>query len=375
MENRCRRICCFCETWESGGIESFLCNTLLHMNRRAMDIDIVASKIGESVFTLPLQQAGIHFYQLSGSTRKLSENRRLFLSLLQTRKYHVVHLNLYQGLSLYYCRLAQQAGIPIRIVHSHNTALRKSPLKPFKLLVHWASSRLFSNAATDFWACSKPAAQFLFPPKTLQHYGFQMIPNGIDTKQFQFDLQTRTAMRKDLGLNDMFVIGHIGRLCDQKNQSFLLEAFAQVLRVRPQSRLLLIGEGPLRQQLENQARKLGISSAVIFYGSSKNIPPLLWAMDVFAFPSTFEGLGIVAIEAQAAGLAVICSEFIPQEAHITPSVHQVPLGAGAAGWAEALLCVSTDVSTRDLGANLVANAGFDQSQVAETMEAYYGGPC
>ena len=364
-----RKVCCFCERWESGGIESFLYNVLLHMDLSVIQVDIVAAELAESIFTESLREHGVRFVELSGAQRKFGENHRLFKKLLQKEQYDVVHLNIFHGLSLYYARLTEQAGVPVRIAHSHNTALRKSVGRPLKLMLHNAAKKLFTGSATDLWACSETAAKFLFSKRCLEHKGFQFIPNGIDMERFRFDPAARMQIRKELGLENELLVGSVGRLCYQKNQDFLLDVFAELYRREPESRLLLVGEGEAETGLRQKAERLGIAEAVIFYGTSSRAERLLWAMDVFAFPSRFEGLGIAAIEAQAAGLPVVASEGVPEETRITPPFQRVELGAGPAQWAEALLDIHTE--TRAACAEKVRCAGFDIADTVRKIEGCY----
>jgi glycosyltransferase involved in cell wall biosynthesis len=365
-----KRVCIFCETWESGGIESFLHSVLQHLDYDKLRVDIVTACQKKSIFTESLQNLGVRFYELSGSQHNLSENHRKFRRLLKENRYDVIHLNIFQGVSLYYAQLAKQAGVSIRIVHSHNTALRRSSTKPLKLLIHHIAKELFSGAATNLWACSSAAAAFLFPPNLLREKGFMFIPNGIDTEKFRFDPTTRGSVRAELGLQDTFVVGNVGRLCYQKNQDFLLEIFAEIYIQRPDSRLLLIGEGEDRVILEKKAAALGIENAVIFYGVSANVEQLLWAMDAFVFPSRFEGLGIAAVEAQAAGLPCICSEQIPKEARLTDGVLTLALDAGAKVWAKSIL--EQDCRADRFCGNLaVSKAGFAIQNVACQIQQEY----
>ena len=279
----------------------------------------------------------MRFFELSGDQKGLIQNYRLFWNLVQKEHYDVVHLNVFHGLSLYYARLAKKAGVPIRIAHSHNTALRASLTRPIKRLIHEIAKRLYSRDATDLWACSEAAGKFLFSRKMLKERGFRFVPNGIETEKFRFDPKVRESVRKELGLDGQFVIGNVGRLCYQKNQEFLLDIFVEVKKQRPNSDLLLVGEGELGEMLKQKAQKLGIADSVIFYGTSPTIERLLYAMDVFVFPSRFEGLGIVAVEAQAAGLHVICSEHIPQETCVTDLFQRLQLDFFYAKLAETLL--------------------------------------
>lgn len=365
------RVCCFCERWESGGIESFLCNVLLHVDLSAVEVDIVAAQMKDSVFTESLRARGIRFYELSGRQNRISKNHRLFWKLLAERRYGVVHLHIFHGLSLWYGRLAKQAGIPVRIAHSHNTALRESKTKTLKLFVHYISRKLFARCATDLWACSRSAAEFMFPDSALKNLGFQFIPNGIDTDRFRFNAVVRERVREKLGLQGKYVVGSIGRLCAQKNQSFLLEVFQIVVQRKPESRLLLVGEGEGRAALEEKAKQLNIEKNVVFYGVSDHVERLLWAMDVLAFPSLFEGLGIAAVEAQAAGLPVIVSEFIPEEARVTKDIQSIPLSDGAIGWAEAIWACCGRTIDRRTGADAVRRSGFDITDTVRRISTSY----
>lgn len=353
-----KRVCILCESWKSGGIEAFITNVIRHIDHVGLEIDIVAAQVGESVFTAPLQASGIRFYQLSGSTRKIEENRRLFRRLLDEGRYDVVHVNAYQALSLAYLGLAEKAGVPVRIAHSHNTQLRKSLTRPLKLAIHRWAREHYQNVMTDRWSCSEAAARFLFGSAG----AWRFIPNGIDTKRFQFDPEGRETVRRELGLEGKLVIGNVGRLCYQKNQAFLLDVFAQVVKRNPDSCLLLVGEGEDKPLLIRKARNLGIDSRVIFYGLSSRTEQLLWAMDAFVFPSRFEGLGIAAVEAQAAGLPVLCSEYIPLETEVTEQFWRLPLEARQ--WAERLVVMPDRLSG---SVDAVASAGFDVQTVAEEI--------
>lgn len=368
-----RRVCCFCETWESGGIESFLYNVLMRMDLTRLEVDLVAAEIRESIFTDELKKRGIHFYELSGNTRHLLQNWITFRKLLSQRKYDVVHFNIFHGLSLVYAQLAKYAGIPIRIVHSHGAGLRSSRTKWLKLWVHQCGKVLFSNAATDRWACSSLAATFLFSRQVIQRQDFQWIPNGIETAHFRFQKEERKKIREELGFSHNFVIGHVGRLAEEKNQSFLLEIFTEVHKHCPTSRLLLIGTGNMIDVLHQRVKELGIRNQVRFYGVSNQIPNLLWGMDAFVFPSLFEGLGIAAVEAQAAGLPVFCSEQVPNEAHVTSQFYKVSLKASPSLWAEMILSHSLIERNREKGAEQVRRAGFEIDDVTRTIEAAYWG--
>lgn len=366
------RVCCYCDVWENGGIESFLKNVLCRLDLQRMEVDIVAASIHPSIFSDELKAKGIRFIELSGRKTGFIANYRRFGEIMRENRYDVIHFNLFQGLSLMYLHLAKKMGIPVRIVHSHNTALNKSRTRCVKMLLHNAGKLLFSGDATELWACSEKAARFLFASRILRQKGFRFIPNGIDTERFRFDPAVRDQIRGELNIADRFVIGHIGRFCYQKNQEFLLEAFEEVLKKRKDSVLLLVGTGEMEQELKERAKKVGLDSRVIFYGTTNRAEHLLWAMDVFAFPSRFEGLGIAAVEAQAAGLQVICSEHVPREAYVTDRMQEASLTSGASAWADKLLLNERE-QKRELAAEEVRSGGFDIADVADGIARSYLG--
>ena len=370
MDNRKRRICCFCEKWESGGIESFLHNVIMEMDMSQLEIDIAAAQICESVFTSDLKEKGVGFYELSGSQRKLGQNHKMFRRLLKERQYDVVHLHIFQGLSLYYAYLAKKAGVKVRIAHGHNSALRRSRTRWLKLALHNMAKSLLAENATDYWACSRLAAEFMFPRDVVERYEF--IPNGIDIEKFRFNDEVRKKVRKDLGIEGKLVIGNVGRLCYQKNQENLIEVFANLQSERPERVLLLVGEGEMKAELQQQVEKLGIADKVLFYGVTDKVEQLLWAMDIFVFPSRFEGLGIVAVEAQAAGLPVICSDGVPNEAVVSDLVEKVDLRSGVDSWVESILHCQIDADRLAVHEQ-VQKSGFAVADVADRIEKVYLG--
>lgn len=363
-----KRVCVFCESWESGGIEAFLTNVICAMDRAGLAIDIVAAKLGQSVFTAPLKECGVKFYQLSGKLRS-PENGPKFAKLLKENRYDVVYLNIFQGLALHYGRLAQKCGVPVRVVHCHGAGLRNSPGVSLKLRLHELGKRLWSGCATRRLACSQQAAEFLFPKEE----SYEWISNGIDVTRFRFQAESRETARRELGIEaDTLLLGTVGRLSEEKNQGFLLEVFREVKAETPRAVLLLVGAGPLEKELRQKAEELGVEDSVVFYGESRKIPELLWAMDVFLFPSTTEGLGIAGVEAQAAGLPVVCSEHIPQEALVTGQVTQLPLSAGARAWAEAAMKARAPLD-RTTAAGQVSAAGYSVETAAEKIREIWMG--
>lgn len=332
IQAKITKICCFCETWGSGGIEAFLVNVLEHMDRTDIRVEIVASHVKSDLFQPRLRAMDISLTELSGNTRHVHKNYRLLQRLYLSRKYDVVHFNIFEDLSLLYALNARKAGVPVRIAHAHGAGLRRSPTRWLKMRVHELCRLMLSGVATDHWACSDVAARFMFSRKT----AWELIPNGIDLETFRFDAGKRKRTRAELHAIDRYVIGCIGRLESDKNHSFLLDVLKHVRRARTDAMLLLIGEGREKSRLQKKARRLGLEEHIFFYGISDDIPSLLCAMDIFVLPSVSEGLGIVVIEAQANGLVCICSTGVPKATQATELVTFLPLRSGAKRWADAI---------------------------------------
>ena len=359
------KICIFAELWESGGIESLLTSVLLKADVSEFEIDVVAAKIGESIFKAPLEAIGVTFRELSGKVRS-AKNRELFKELVAEREYDVIHFNLFQGFSLGYIHAAKKCGVPVRIAHAHGGGLRKTATRPLKLLLHRIGRALWLKDATSLLACSDEASDFLFARRA-----DEIVKNGIDTEKFIFSENKRRSVRERLGLSSEPCVGHVGRLSSEKNQTFLLNVHKSLTKLVPDAKLLLVGDGPMREELVKAANELGLGDSVIFYGTSSEVEGLMCAMDAFAFPSIKEGLGIVAIEAQCSGLPVICSDGVPAAASVTPLVQTIPLALGEEAWASALASVLRDGRERRSQGEIIREAGFDSESTSRQIFKYY----
>ncbi len=370
-KRKMKRICVYCEKWSSGGIESFLFNTMTHINREDVIIDIVAACVEEGVFTEKLRGCGIQFFELAGNRNHIVKNRKLFLALARERSYDVIHVNAFHGGEFYYLYLAKRLGISVRIAHGHCAGLNSEKHAWLKKMVHEGAKRLFTRYATELWACSRDAAAFMYPKARHSQHNCRIIPNGIDIDRFRFQKEQRFNIRQKMDLNGQFVIGTVGRLCPEKNQIFLLDVFVELLKLHPNSKLLLVGDGPERKRLLQKAKELGIDSNTIFYGSTEYVEQLLWAMDAFVFPSLVEGLGIAAIEAQATGLPVLCSDAIPVETYILPTMRSMSLKEPAEQWAKLLADMLRNDEQRESCADIVREKGYSISYIAECIATVY----
>lgn len=357
------KVCYYIEHWASGGIEAFITNTLEGANLSGYSVDIVAAKICESIYTERLAMLGVSFYELSGALRS-PKNSALFRARLREGKYDILHLHIFHGVALELAAIAKSEGVPVRIAHSHGAGLRNSVTRWLKLILHRLGAFFYGGAVTERLACSVEAGRFLFGNSPVR-----VIKNGIDTDKFLFNKAVREAVRAELGVGEGVLVGHVGRISPEKNHRFLIEVFAKYKKINKDAKLILIGEGEGRSELEEYARELGIAEDIIWVGASKRVPDLLFAMDIFLFPSTVEGLGIAAIEAQAAGLPVITSDRVPEAARLSESAVALPI-SDADSWATSIDGMLKE-HDRAIGPLTVRAAGFDSHAVGEELFSLY----
>lgn len=346
-------------TLDNGGISSYMRNYYRHMDKEKIQIDFVVQ--GEkSTYDEEIQSAGGRVYHLPTKRENLLAHDRELNRLLHAQEYQIVHAHM-DGMNGFFLRKAQKKGVPIRISHSHNSDFLTQ--NKLKLVFHKWSRSLIGRHATHLWACSEVAGKWLYGQNE-----FDVIPNAIDVQRFAYQEASRDRLRQELGLEEQFVIGHVGRLSYQKNQTFLLQCVAEVIKQRPDTVLLLVGGGEDRQDLLAQAKVLGIESQVLFLGEREDVAALYSAFDIFVFPSHFEGFGTAALEAQANGLTCICSTQVTQEINVTGKALFIDLQAPLADWTTQIL----QANPRDAeAAKQIVSAGYDIHTAAKRLERQY----
>ena len=239
---------------------------------------------------------------------------------------------------LVYSVAARLAGVKTILLHSHASGTDGNH-RGLKQKLHMASRRFLKWTGTGYVSCSDLAADWMFPNVKVKK--ITIIHNGVDLDKFRFDPEKRAAMRKEWGLEDAFVLGHVGRFEYQKNHTYLVDIFAAVKDRVPSAKLFLVGEGSLLDETRTKVEDLGLSDDVIFAGLSREVEKLLSGFDVFVLPSHFEGLPIVGVEAQAAGLPVLFADTITKEARLTDASWFLPIGeTDVPQWAEKLAALN-----------------------------------
>lgn len=280
-------------------------------------------------------------------------------------EHSIVHGHIGSSAAIYLA-IANKYG-KFTIAHSHNT---KSTEKSIKTKLWELNSFPTRFIADYFFGCGQKAGEDRFGKKITCSDRFHVLNNAIDSKLFEYSDANRKKIREEFKIEDKFVIGHVGRFSTQKNHEFLIDVFKCVHEKNSNAVLLLVGDGVLKSSIKDKARKLGVLDNIIFTGVRDDVPKLLHAMDVFVFPSLYEGLGIVAVEAQAAGLHTICSDVLPPEARVTNLFHPIPLSIEVEKWADVILQYANGYIRRNTY-DEIYKAGYDINQTVEWLEEFY----
>ncbi|MDR2569108.1 MAG: glycosyltransferase family 1 protein [Oscillospiraceae bacterium] len=348
----------------SGGVESVVMNYYRHIDRNAVQFDFIIDEDSSIVPYEEIENLGGKVYKIPPYQKPIAYHRAL-VKLFRVQNFRIVHSHI-NTMSVFPLFAAKRAKVPVRIAHSHSTAGRgeltrnilKYSLRPF--------SKVFP---THFCACSEHAGRWLFGDKLYDSGKVMLVRNAIDVSKFTFDPQIREAVRDELNVQDALVIIHVGRFMKQKNHVFLIDIFEEIHKRKPDSVLLLVGEGELEQKIRNKVKRLGLEENVRFLGVRDDVHRLLQAADVFLLPSLYEGLGMVAIEAQAVGLFVIASDLVPEETKITNNFLYTPLSHSIDKWVKNILSLSSN--DRKVIIEQIINTGYEIIGATKQLSQVY----
>ena len=357
-----------------GGVETWLMHILRHIDRGRFQMDFLVHTAEPCPYDNEIRALGGRILPCLRPQRPWSYARNFRRILAAYGPYQIVHSHVhhYSGYTL---RLAQRAGTPIRIAHSHNdVCLQDASPGPLRWIYLTTAKRWIRRFATMRLAASGKAAEALFGSNWQRSPICRLLYYGIDLEPFraQADPSVRPALRLSPGA---FVMGHVGRFDAQKNHFFLLEIFRKATDADPRTRLMLVGDGPLRPAIERRVAELGLTERVVFAGLRADVPRLLLgAVDVFVMPSLYEGLGLVCLEAQAAGLPCVIADTIPAEADVVPQlVTRLRLSQPASSWARVIFarCKETPPITQDEALAAMEASPFSiRTAVAELTRVY-----
>lgn len=353
-----------------GGAETMIMNYYRHIDREKVQFDFLLTFQGKSDYEEEILALGGKIFHVTPLTLKTmgAYFKDIERFLKEHPEYRIVHSH-NSSKSVFPLRIAKKCNVPVRISHSHNMFLGNGA-SPKELLRKLLRTPL-KKVSTHNFACSKDAAIWLYGEKYWEEGKVKVLPNAIDVTKFSYSIDVRDNYRKQFNLEDAFVVGHVGRFQEQKNHTFLLDIFAQIAKMQENAKFVLVGDGPLREEMEQKAKQLGIAKQVIFTGVREDVANLMQMMDVFVFPSLFEGLGIVLVEAQAAGLPCFTSkDVVPKEVKATEHLQFISLNESAEHWAKMVL-ENKDNFERKARVQEIKAAGYEIKEAAGKLERFY----
>lgn len=327
-----KRVLVFGFSDNRGGTEAVIENYAKELAKQGFCFDFaceealkreIATEGGNRYFVLPAKRKNVFGYKIQ--LNKLFQDH--------AREYCAVWCNMNSLSNIDPLKYAYKYEIPNRIVHAHNSKFLANQLQFLLSEIHRGSVRKYAN---HFIACSDTAGRFFF-----ENSAFSIINNAIMLSDYSYSIYAREKIRKEFGLEDRFVVGAVGRFVEQKNYSFLVRLLPQLLREKPNTALVLLGDGTLRKSMEEEAKRCGVCDQLVLPGARSDVSDFLSAFDVLAMPSLFEGLPVSLVEAQANGLPCVVSCEITREVAISESVEFCDLD-NTQEWVNALLSASRD---------------------------------
>ena len=352
--------------WLGGGVEAVVMNYYRHIDRTKIQFDFLCDEDSTNIPYEEIEQLGGRVI-LIPPYQKVFKYQKELIRIFKENNYKIVHSHI-NTLSVFPLRAAKKAGVKVRIAHSHSTTNKKEWKK--NLLKQML--RPFSKAyATDYMCCSELAGRWLFGDKAYDSGQVYLLNNAIDLDKFKYNESLRKEKRKELNIkDDTLVIGHIGRFVAQKNHIFLIDIFNEVHKKNSNSLLLLVGQGPLKEEIKNKVKELKLDDSVRFLGQRNDVNELYQAFDVFCLPSLYEGLPVVGVEAQASGLLCILSNAMTKETKVLDITKFMSLNNTPEEWADSILDDVKRYKRIDTSKEMTAK-NFNIKEEAKKLEKYY----
>lgn len=330
-----KRILIIAASLKVGGAEKVARDICLRSDPNAYEFHYVVFGDEGGDYERDIVERGGKVFHLESPAKSYRQYMKALKALMGKYRYHAIHAH-----TMFNCGwvmlAAKKAGVPVRVAHAHSALDTGNRLD--KKLYEKVMRRMILKNATDLVACGEKAGIRLFGEKAYRKRG-KLILNGVDVEAFRFNESKRQVIRKKLGWQDSFLIGHVGHLASVKNQNFLLELMPEILKQQPNARLLMLGEGEDRAKLEDKIRELGLEEKVLMPGNVTNVSDYLSAMDVFVFPSLYEGMPLSVLEVQANGLPCVISTGVPKDVFLTDLIHPFALADDKKNWIDKILSV------------------------------------
>lgn len=345
----------------SGGAESFILNLFRNIDREKYMFDFMLRSVNnKKEYVDEVEKLGSKIYITPSFPGHIFRNITAAKSIIRKGGYDAIHVHANSLIYIYPLIAARSAGVPVRILHSHNSTTQHGRLCK---LVHCFNKQYVEKYTTVNLACGQLAGKWMFKKN------YKIINNGVNFEKFVFNEEKRAKIRSNLGIQDRFVLGTVGRFTLQKNHKFMIEVFSEYVKINAQSVLMLVGSGELEREVRKTVDRYGLKDKVIFMGQCDNIDELLSAMDMFIMTSFFEGLPFALVEAQASGLKSVVSSAVTKEVNVTGLIKYISLERTAQYWAEKIELYREKNVIRKMNDNDLKD--YNIAKTVSDMEAVY----
>ena len=353
-------------SYKGGGVEAVVMNFYRNIDRNKIQFTFVCDEDSTDIPYEEIEKLGGKIIIVPPYSKPFKYHSALKKALKED-DYKIIHSHI-STMSVFSLFAAKCAGVPVRIAHSHSTTNKKEKKKNLMKQVLRPFSKVF---ATDYMCCSELAGRWLFGNKEYDKGNVYLLNNSIDLDKFKYNESLRKKKRKELGIkDDTLVIGHIGRFVAQKNHDFLIDIFNEIYKKNNNSILLLAGQGPLMEDIKNKVKELNLDDNVKFLGQRSDANELYQAFDVFLLPSLYEGLPVVGVEAQAAGLLCYLSDDMTKETKVLDITKFMSLNNTPKEWADNILDDVKKYKRIDTSKEMTAK-NFNIKEEAKKLEEYY----
>lgn len=354
-----KKILCIAASMDTGGAETFLMKIFRGINKEEWHMDFCVTKQERGFYDDEIEENGGKIFRITQKTDSLKKFKKELSEVIKKNGYDVVFrsgASCFTALDLW---VAKKCGVKVRVLRSSNAGTMQGRVQQ---LINVFCRKILTSVANVKMAPSMLAAEYTFGKKTA-HKSVCILKNGLDIQRYVFNEDVRIAVRRELGIEDKFVVGHVGRFSAQKNHRFLIDVFYSFQKQK-NSVLLLLGTGEEEEKIKEKAKELGIEDKVFFMGVKSNVVDYLMAMDTLLFPSLFEGMPNVVIEAQTTGLPCLISDTITKEVLISDCVKMLSLAEPKEIWSDELLKMNCS-NDRKVYAKKMQQAGYEMREVIE----------
>ena len=364
-----KRILVFGITENPGGVESVIMNYYRNIDRDKIQFDFLCNT-DKVAYEDEIKKLGGKIYRITPRSKNIKKYKKEMNEFFRknSKKYNTIWVNVCSLANIDYLKYAKKYGIKYRIIHSHNSQNMDSKIRG---LLHKFNKRNIEKYATDFWTCGEEAGKWFYDDKIINSEKYLLVNNAIDSNKFKFSEKTRKEYRKKLKIDDKFVIGHVGRFHFQKNHPFVIKVFNEIQKKVPNSVLLLIGAGEDENKIKELVDEYKLNDKVKFLGLRNDVEKIMCAMDIFLFPSLFEGLPVVLIESQLSDLLIYSSDNISPNSKITNKINMISLDKNEKYWANKIIKDFKKDNKRSDKSKEIKQAGYDIANESKKLQHYF----